>query len=397
MSGEPSKWNIVEKRKMRKIISIALMICVGISTLSLTACNSQTDSSLPQTTESTSLSSKETEATSLSSKETEATLQTTESSEDSQHPVSSIEFMREWIKEVNESDEIMEQQGFHAEKKTLFMSFVEDNTPYNRIEEIAAEGSGVHATVVMRIEEADSNESSVFSMTAVLLANGKPVNFHLNENSSQEGILTVSLNSNQDNIMSLSAEDLPAVAGENKLILVVFGYNKDTDYYLNSQSITGSFQSATKNDGVSIVPCPENEIDIVTIQNRSELGEYDTMDFLSDGEKIDFQSDHYGNYLMTSKPEPTLHFYLDNMNNPGLYNNSKGIMFMLVDGEPKPVWNGNCFGEISMQDSDLVKVIRLKSGFPAGEQHHLYWYYQETEGVSDWPATTYFRMKLKTE
>lgn len=322
---------------------------------------------------------------------------TTEVSDDCLHPVSSIEFMREWINEINQSDELMEQQGFHAVRKTLFMSFVEDDTPYTPIENIAAEGSGVHAAVVMRVEEADSNESSVFSMTAVLLANGKPVNFRLNENSSREGILTVSLNSNQDYIMSLSAEDLPADEGENKLILVVFGYCKDQDFYLNPQSITGFFQSAVKNDGTSAVPCAENEIDIVTIQNRSELGQYARMDFLSDEEMTDFQSDHYGNYLMTSKPEPTLFFYIDNMNNQGQYDNSKGIMFLLIDGELKPVWNGSCFGEISMQDSDLLKVIRLESGFQTGEQHHIYWYYQETEGITDWPAWASFRMKIKTE
>ena len=322
---------------------------------------------------------------------------TTEVSEECLHPVSSIEFMREWIDEINQSDELMEQQGFHAVRKNIFMSFAEDDTPYTPIEKITAEGSGVHATVVMRVEEADSNESSVFSMTAVLLANGKPVSFRLNENSSQHGILTVSLNSNQDYIMSLRAEDLPAAAGENKLILVVFGYCKDQDFYLVPQSITGSFLSAVKNNGVSAVTCPENESDILTIQNKKELGQYATMDFLSDGDMTNFQSDHYGNYLMTSKPDPTLHFYLDNMNNPGQYDNSEGIMFMLVDGELKPVWNGSCFGEISMRDSDLVKVIRLESGFQAGEQHHLYWYYQETEGVTDWPASTSYRMKIKTE
>ena len=321
----------------------------------------------------------------------------TEVSEDCLHPVSSVAFMREWIDEINQTDELMEQQGFYAVRKYLLMSFAEDDTPYTRIEKIAAEGSGVHATVVMRIEEADSNESSGFSMTAVLLANGKPVSFRLNENSSREGILPVSLNSNQDYIMALSAEDLPVATGENKLILVGFGYCKDRDFYLDPQSITGSFLSAVKNDGASSVICPENEIDIVTIQDKRELGQYAGMDFLSDGEMTDFQSDHYGNYLMTSKPNPTLHFYLDNMNAPGQYDNSEGIMFMLIDGELKPVWNGSCFGEISMRDSDLVKVIRLESGFPAGERHHLYWYYQETEGVTDWPAYTQFRMKIRIE
>ena len=46
---------------------------------------------------------------------------TTEGSEDSLHPVSSIEFMREWINEINQSDELMELQGFHAVKKILLM------------------------------------------------------------------------------------------------------------------------------------------------------------------------------------------------------------------------------------------------------------------------------------
>lgn len=375
--GKPDILNIVEESKMRKIISIALMICVSISTLSLTACNSLTDNSLPQATESTS--------------------QTTESSEDSQHPVSSIEFIRKQIEEINQNDELMEQQGFHAVRKILLMSFVEDNTPYNQIKEITAEGSSVHATVVMRVEEADSNVSSVFSMTAVLLANGKPVNFRLNENSSRDGILNVSLNSNQDYIMSLTAEDLPTDAGENKLILVGFGYCKDQDFYLDPQCTTGSFQSSIKNNGVSSVPSPENEMDIVTIREKSELGQYDQMSLLYAGEMIDFQSDHYGNYLMTSKADPTLHFYIDNMNTQGQYDNSKGIMFLMIDGELKPVWNGRCFGEISIREGDLLKVIRLKSGFPAGEQHHIYWYYLETEGVSEWPSYASCRMKLKTE
>ena len=361
---------------MRKIISIALMICVGISTLSLTACNSQNVNSLPQGNESTS--------------------QTTEISEDG-HPLSSIEFMRKQIEEINQNDEIMEQQGFYAVKKILLMSFVEDNTPYNPITEIAAEGSSVHATVVMRVEEADSNESSVFSMSAVLLVNGKPVNFSLNENSSNEGILTFPLNSNQDYIMSLSAEDLPAVVGENKLQLVVFGYQKDQDFYLDPQNTTGSFQSTINNEGASIGLCPENEMDIVTIQNENEMGPYAQMEFISAEEMIDFQSDHYGNYLTTSKLDPTLHFYIDNMNTQGLYSNTKGILFLMIDGELKPVWNGRCFGEISVLDSDLIKVIRLNSGFPSGEQHHIYWYFVETEGFTDWPDYAAFRMKIKTE
>ena len=376
-AGEPDILNIVEESKMRKIISIALMICVSISTLSLTACNSLTDNSLPQDTESTS--------------------QTTESSEDSQHPVSSIEFIRKQIEEINQNDELMEQQGFHAVRKILLMSFVEDNTPYNQIKEITAEGSSVHATVVMRVEEADSNVSSVFSMTAVLLANGKPVNFRLNENSSRDGVLTVPLNSNQDYIMSLTAEDLPTNTGKNKLILVGFGYRKDQDFYLDPQCTTGSFQSSLNNNGVSSVPSPENEMDILTIREKSELGQYDQMSLLYAGEMIDFQSDHYGNYLMTSKPDPTLHFYIDNMNTQGQYDNSKGIVFLMIDGELKPVWNGRCFGEISIREGDLLKVIRLKSGFPAGEQHHIYWHYLETEGVSEWPSYASCRMKLKTE
>ncbi len=138
-------------------------------------------------------------------------------------------------------------------------------------------------------------------------------------------------------------------------------------------------------------------MDIVTIREKSKLGQYDQMSLLYAGEMIDFQSDHYGNYLMTSKPDPTLHFYIDNMNTQGQYDNSKGIMFLMIDGELKPVWNGRCFGEISIREGDLLKVIRLKSGFPAGEQHHIYWHYLETEGVSEWPSYASCRMKLKTE
>lgn len=323
--------------------------------------------------------------------------ETAEISDGSLHPASSIAFLREWIEENNRMDEEMEQQGYHAVKKQLYLSLTEDAEPYAQVGTVAAETNGIHATVVMRVEESDSDESSAFSVTAVLLMNGKPVDFRLDGNSSEGGILTVSLDSNRDYVMSLSAEDLPVTAGENKLILIGFGYSGDQDFYLNPCYTKGSFQSAAEYDGIAIIPCPEDQIDTVVIQDRSELAAYTQQSFLSAGEMTDFQSDHYGNYLMTSKPDPTMHFYLDNMSIQGMYDNSKGIMLLFIDGEMKPVWNGNCFGEMSVLDSDLLKVIRVKSGFRAGEQHHIYWCYQETEGAEEWPLCMTYRMKMKIE
>ena len=323
--------------------------------------------------------------------------ETAEISDGSLHPASSIAFLREWIEENNRMDEEMEQQGYHAVKKQLYLSLTEDAEPYAQVGTVAAEANGIHATVVMRVEESDSDESSAFSVTAVLLMNGKPVDFRLDGNSSEGGILTVSLDSNRDYVMSLSAEDLPVTAGENKLILIGFGYSGDQDFYLNPCYTKGSFQSAAEYDGTAIIPCPEDQIDTVAIQDRSELAPYVQQDFLSAGEMKDFQSDHYGNYLMTSKPDPTMRFYLDNMSIQGMYDNSKGIMLLFIDGEMKPVWNGNCFGEMSVLDGDLLKVIRVKSGFRAGEQHHIYWCYQETEGAEEWPLCMTYRMKMKIE
>jgi len=46
-------------------------------------------------------------------------------------------------------------------------------------------------------------------------------------------------------------------------------------------------------------------------------------------------------------------------------------------------------------DSDLLRVIRVESGFGSGEEHHIYWCYQETEGAEEWPVTLTFRMKMK--
>ena len=314
-----------------------------------------------------------------------------------QHPVSSIAFLREWIEENNRIDEEMERQGYHSAGKTLYLSFTEDSDPYEQTETIAAEDGGILATAIMRIEDAKSKESSAFLVTAVLLMNGKPVDFRLDGNRSEGGILTVTLDSNRDYVMSLSAEDLPVTAGENKLILIGFGYSGDQDFYLDPSYTKGSFQSEAEYDGTAIIPCPEDQIDTVAIQDRSELATYTQQNFLSAGEMTDFQSDHYGNYLMTSKPDPTMHFYLDNMSIQGMYGNSKGIMLMFIDGEMKPVWNGNCFGEMSVRDNDLLKVIRVKSGFRAGEQHHIYWCYQETEGAEEWPLCMRFRMKMQVK
>ena len=314
-----------------------------------------------------------------------------------QHPVSSVAFLREWIEENNRMDEEMERQGYHAVPKQLYLSFTEDAEPYAPAETVAAGDGGIRATVVMRVEEKDSDESSAFAMTAVLLVNGKPVDFRLDGNGSEGGVLAVSLDSNRDHIMALSAEDLPVIAGENKVILTVFGYRADQDFYLGACYTEASFRFDTESEGAAIAPCPEEAISVVAIRDRSKLGPYMQQRFLSESDMTDFQSDHYGNYLMTSKPDPTMHFYLDNMSVPGMLDNSKGIMFLFVDGELKPVWNGNRFGAMSVQEGDLLRVITVESGFGTGEQPHVYWCYQETEGAEEWPYCMTYRMKMKIE
>ncbi len=315
------------------------------------------------------------------------------------HPISSIPFLREWIEENNRVDAEMELQGFHAEKRILIMEFTEDDEPYHPSRAISAEGNGLHATVVLRIEDAGRDEASSYSITAVLLVNGTPVDFRIDGNSSAGGVLTASMNSNQDYILSLQAENLPVIQGENKLTLTMLGYCEDQDFYLDAQSITGSFVSDRDDDGIALAPCPEDELDIVSIQNKNELGKYAGMPFLSAGEMIDFQSDHYGNVLMTAKADPTMWFYLDNVSMQDLSGNRKGLLFLFIDGELKPIWNGNSIAEVSLHDSDLLKAVRVESGFQAGECHHVYWYYLETESVVnlDWPVSMAFRMKMKIE
>ena len=88
--------------------------------------------------------------------------ETAEISDGSLHPASSIAFLREWIEENNRMDEEMEQQGYHAVKKQLYLSLTEDAEPYAQVGTVAAEANGIHATVVMRVEESDSDESSAF-------------------------------------------------------------------------------------------------------------------------------------------------------------------------------------------------------------------------------------------
>lgn len=318
-----------------------------------------------------------------------------EGPENGQHPVSSVAFLREWIEEDNRMNEEAERQGFHPVKQTLFLAFTEDGGAGEPVETVASEDGGIHGTVVARIEDPETDASDLFSMTAVLLLNGRPVDFSLEGNGSQEGVLSLPLNSNRDYIMTLRAGTLPVSAGENRLILIMFGYRGDQDFYLGPTYTKGSFLSDREYAGVSVAPCPEDQIDTVVIQNRSELQPYAENPFLSAGEMTDFQADHYGNYLMTSKPNPTMHFYLDNMSIPGMLSGSRGILFMLIDGELKPVWNGCRFGEMSVGDGDLLRVIRVESGFGSGEEHHIFWCYQETEGAEEWPVTQTFRMKMK--
>ena len=199
---------------------------------------------------------------------------------------------QEWIEENNRMDEEMEQQGYHAVKKQLYLSLTEDAEPYAQVGTVAAETNGIHATVVMRVEESDSDESSAFSVTAVLLMNGKPVDFRLDGNSSEGGILTVSLDSNRDYVMSLSAEDLPVTAGENKLILSGFGYSGNQDFYLNpcytkgysgdtGQKRTGSVYAAElfirrRNDRFSVGSLWQLSDDLETGANHAFLpGQYE--------------------------------------------------------------------------------------------------------------------------
>ena len=97
---------------------------------------------------------------------------------------------------------------------------------------------------------------------------------------------------------------------------------------------------------------------------------------------------------MTTKPEPTMHFYLDNTSFSETAGSHTGIMFLFIDGELQPVWNGKYFGGLSVRDGDLLKVIRVGSTFQPGEQPHVYWYFQETQSTADWPVGQSFRMKM---
>ena len=313
------------------------------------------------------------------------------------HPLSSIGILREMIEESNRLDEAAEQMGFHPLKTILFMSFTEDDEPYSPISTgiIPMNGGSLNVTVVMRIEDAENDGSSDFSATAVMLLNGQAVDFQMNEKNSEGGILTASLRSNQDYIMSVSAEDLPVVTGENELMLVVFNYCQARDLYLDCQSIAGHFVSEQDHIGTVTASCPENEIDIYTIREKTDMGRFSEMPFVSAGEMVDFQSDHYGNYLMTTKPDPTMHFYIDSSSFSESAGSHTGKMFLLIDGELQPAWNGKYFGDISYLDSDLMKVIRIGTSFQAGEQHHVYWCCQETQSSAEWPFRTYSRMKMK--
>lgn len=327
---------------------------------------------------------------STESNKTEVTSTTTE---EKGHPVSGIPFLREKIKQINEADQAMEEQGFHALKTICFVSFTQDEAPYEPIETVKIDKDSLNATAVVRIEESDFGGHSDFRLYAIMTVNGKVVDFSLDGKNSEGGILTTSMKSNKDHIIRVSADDLPSDKGENELSLGLFGYSKSRDMYIDYQNSTVRFTSDHEVSGNVIEVCPEDKINVVTYRDRDRIssGTY----FVSPEQQLDFESDHYGYNKVTTVPSPTMYFQIDNMSTEGIIGNRRGLLMFFIDGKLQPVWNGSYIGEITLDENDLIKEIVLASDFKPGEERNICWYYIETRGVSEWPVGSWLSMHVE--
>ena len=324
---------------------------------------------------------------------TEVTSTTTETTTaENAHPITKIPFLRKKIEEINEADKEMEQQGFHALKTICFIYFTQDEDPYEPIETVKIDKNRLEATAVVRIEEGDFDGHSDFGIYAFMTINGKVVDFSLDGKSSKDGILTSNMQSNEDHIIRVSAEDLPADKGENEISLAFFGYSKSRDMYIDYQYSRVRFTSDHKESGKVIEVCPEDKINVVTYRDRDKISS--SSYFVSPEEQLDFESDHYGYTKVTTVPSPTMHFQIDNVSTEGIIGNRSGLLLFFIDGELKPVWNGSYIGEISLEERELIKEIIMTSEFKPGEEHNIRWYYMETHGVSEWPVSNWFSVHL---
>ncbi len=379
----------------RKTSLVSILIVISFL---LASCSTGHSGSETQVTESTEvIKSSEMTETSASSEITEVTETSASSDTKSVHPESSISFLREMIKEINEVDEQAEQMGYHPLRTMLLIKFTEDKTPYEPVETIHADKNSITATSVMRIEEADYDGSSVFETTAMLLLNGKVVEFSIDGTSSEGGILTTSLQTNKDYVMSVSADDLPVVEGTNKMTLLVYNYSKDKELYLDCQSDTVYFTSEQAYDGNFIAACPESDINIFAAKDQSEVNQLSSMPFVNSDEFVDFESDHYGYALTKARSNPTMHFYIDNMNNTDSNGERSGLMVLFVDGKMQNVWNGKRFGEINVSKNELLKVIKIDTDYAQGERHNISWFFIETSDPTRWIPVNRFSMLLEIE
>ena len=320
---------------------------------------------------------------------TEVTSATTETTtEQDAHPVTKIPFLRKKIEEINEADKEMEQQGFHALKTICFIYFTQDEDPYEPIETVKIDKNRLEATAVVRIEEGDFDGHSDFGIYAFMTVNGKVVDFSLDDKSSKDGVLSTTMQTNEDYILQVSADNLPVEKGENEISLITIGYSGSRDMYISSQSSSVRFSSDHEESGNVIEVCPEENINIITYQDKNKAN--GASYFIMPEEQLNFESDHYGYVKVTTLPSPTMHFLIDNMSTEGLIGNRGGLLLFFVDGKLQPVWNGLYIGEISLKESDLVKEIVIASEFKSGEEHNIAWYYVETHGVSEWPVDTWY-------
>ncbi len=362
------------------LVGTAVFMC-GCSSTN----NKKTESTGNSQTESTSSASSKTETTISSSSQTEATSSTTE---EAAHPISQIAYLRDLIEQMNESDKLMEQQGLHALKTICFVDFTQDEDPYEPIETIKIDKNNLKATAVIRIEEGDFDGHSDFEIDAIMTINGKVVDFSLDDKSSKDGVLSTTMQTNEDYILQVSADNLPVEKGENEISLIIFGYSESRDMYISSQSSSVRFSSDHEENGNVIEVCPEENINIITYQDKNKAN--GASYFIMPEEQLNFESDHYGYVKVTTLPSPTMHFQIDNMSTEGLIGNRGGLLLFFVDGKLQPVWNGLYIGEISLKESDLVKEIVIASDFKSGEEHNIAWYYVETHGVSEWPVDTWY-------
>ena len=381
---------------MRKIISIALIICVGISTLSLTACNGKTDPQTPSDTENTTLSSKETEETSKETEDTEpVTSEPEEGSDNSVVPAisDSIYPLRQ---RVMEAAAFMAQENLLSPDDLCYLTFTykpDEKHPSQKLEEadprvLPYEDGNLKVDVNLLCFPIDRSSECTYQVTMLCIINGKVYDFKVGDRKSTNGVLTMDLAADTDFLESLDISGIPVNKGNNSFCFMSSFYCPQKDQYFHTNVINGRFVSDSEVSGNKpINVLSEKEIKGIEIKSTEGLKEsqiiYPSFPLkLVKNEDIlkpmDEESD-----VLTVRTKATITKQILNTNNEFGPSNRGGILLVFNSGKLVPVFAGKEMMYVSLKDDCLLKSVPLDKVFKAGETTNLLLCYVESDNDSE--------------